>query len=176
MLLLGKTLETFQNGKFKATGVFVIDPPVDLMQLYRSSKKTVDRNYAQIAVDEAKFVMEYLEANIGTPKKRHSDYERFSPFTGKTDYIENVRYESTEVKIYTEPAVGWNRKYRKREFEDTNAFQLENMYETLIKNGVAVEYHETKNQGFRSNGKRNPHAWSILEEDTIVEWMVSGKD
>lgn len=171
-LLLAKELENFQNGKFSATGVFVIDPPVDLVHLYKSSKKTVAENHSELAVKEAKFIIAYLESKLGNPKDDFAKYERFSPFLGMTKGIENIQFESTAIKIYTEPAPIWNEKHRDRKVEDLNAFSLKRMAQTLEKNGVETDYYETRNQGYRSNGQRHPHAWSVLDEDAVVDWMM----
>lgn len=174
-LLLAKQLEKFQGGKFKATGVFVIDSPVDLAQLYQSSKETIDKNYSEASVKEAKFIIAYLEGKLGNPCDNLSNYERLSPFLAKTNYIENIQFETTAVKIYTEPALEWNKKYRGRNFEELNAFQLKQMAKALLENGVEVDYYQTENQGYRSNGDRHPHSWSVLEEEEIVAWMTNRK-
>lgn len=171
-LLLAKQLENFQKGKFRATGVFVIDPPVDLAHLYRSSKKAIDKNYSRLAVREAKFIIAHLDSTLGNPEDNFSNYEQVSPFSGATNHIENIHFESTATKIYTEPAPTWNKKHRARSFEDLNAFCLKQMAKVLDKNGIETDYYETKNQGYQNNGQRNPHAWSILDEEAIVVWIT----
>jgi len=30
---------------------------------------------------------------------------------------------------------------------------------------------ETKNKGYRNNGERNPHSWSIVDVDELIQWI-----
>ena len=35
-----------------------------------------------------------------------------------------------------------------------------------------VELIQTQNKGFRANGERNPHSWSIVDVDDLIYWML----
>jgi hypothetical protein len=35
-----------------------------------------------------------------------------------------------------------------------------------------VEYISTENKGYRANGDRHPHSWSIVDKDKLVEWIL----
>lgn len=35
-----------------------------------------------------------------------------------------------------------------------------------------VEYIPTENKGYRSNGERHPHSWSIVDGTDLVNWML----
>ncbi|WP_440881164.1 hypothetical protein [Tenacibaculum sp. C7A-26P2] len=169
-LQLGKYLTFYKNGEFNPKGIFVVDSPVDLIQLYKNCKQEVEKNNS-ILVNESTFVLNYLNQKIGKPKENLEEYKIFSPYLDSLKYIENVKFKETELVFYTEPALEFNRTIYKRGFEETNSFQLKNLHKELKENGFKTSYIETKNKGYRKNGKRNPHSWSIINEREILEWI-----
>ena len=169
-LQLGKYLTFYKNGKLSPKGIFVIDSPVDLMNLYKNCDQTIKENNS-ILVNESTFLLNYLERKIGKPKEYLEKYKVFSPYLDSLKYIENVKFKKTELVFYTEPALEFNREIYNRNFEETNGFQLMNLHKELKKNGFKTSYIESKNKGYRKNGKRNPHSWSIINEREILNWI-----
>ncbi|SHM83677.1 hypothetical protein [Polaribacter sp. KT 15] len=169
-LQLGKYLTFYKNGEFNPKGIFVVDSPVDLIQLYKNCKKKIKKNNS-ILVNESKFLLNYLNQKIGKPKENLENYKVFSPYLDSLKYIENVKFKKTELVFNTEPALEFNRTIYNRSFEETNSFQLKNLHRELKINGFKTSYIETKNKGYRKNGERNPHSWSIINESEIIEWI-----
>ena len=31
---------------------------------------------------------------------------------------------------------------------------------------------QTKNKGYQANGERNPHSWSIVDVDDLINWIL----
>lgn len=169
-LQLGKHLTFYKNGEFSPKGIFVVDSPVDLIQLYKNCEQKVEQNNS-ILVNESTFLLNYLNQKIGKPNENLEEYKLFSPYLDTLKYIENVKFKETELVFYTEPAFEFNRTVYNRGFEQTNSFQLKNLHKELTKNGFKTSYIASKNRGYRKNGKRNPHSWSIINEREILEWI-----
>jgi hypothetical protein len=166
-LQLGKYLTKKENYKNNLKGIFVIDSPIDLQQLYlKYEKKLVEEESGSI-----EYFFNILEKQIGNPKKDFEKYKEYSPYLSTIAYTENVEFENTELIFYTEPALKYRKKNFKQNFEDSNGYQIKKLSELLIKKGYKSKYIETENKGYRKNGMRNPHSWSIMNENEIIEWI-----
>ena len=166
-LQLGKYLTKKENYKNNLKGIVVIDSPIDLQQLYLK--------YEKILVEKESESIEYffkiLEKQIGNPKKDFEKYKEYSPYLNSIEYTENVEFENTELIFYTEPALKYRKENFNENFEDTNGYPIKKLSELLNEKGFKSKYIETENKGYRKNGMRNPHSWSIMNEDEIIEWI-----
>ena len=166
-LQLGKYLTKKENYKNNLKGIVVIDSPIDLQKLYLK--------YENILVKEESESIEYffkiLEKQIGNPKKDFEKYKEYSPYLNSIEYTENVEFENTELIFYTEPALKYRKENFNENFEDTNGYPIKKLSELLNEKGFKSKYIETENKGYRKNGMRNPHSWSIMNENEIIEWI-----
>ena len=116
-----------------------------------------------------------FDQEFGNPANGINIYEQHSPYTFQTQNINNLKgLEHLKIRLYTEPDTKWWSKNRKNDYEDLNAFYLQNLSEKLKsefgKNNI--ELIKTKNRGYRANGERHPHSWSIVDEKDLVNWML----
>jgi hypothetical protein len=162
-----------QNSEMIPLGVFVVDSPIDLVALYKSSEKNIERNYSVPSVQESKWLLETLGRKFGNPKKNMSNYENYSIFTSETDNYDNINYlKDIKIRFYSEPDTLWWKKNRMADFDQMNAYYLELLSELLNKSGFKqVEYIATENKGYRANGQRHPHSWSIVDIKELNEWI-----
>ena len=59
------------------------------------------------------------------------------------------------------------------EYTETNAYHIKCLAEDLkIQGFTKVEYIPTKDKGYRANGDRHPHSWSIIDKEELVKWML----
>merc|ERR1711991_543215 len=65
-------------------GIFVVDSPVDLLELYRVSERNVARNLSEGSTQEAKWIIGMLNKEFGEPKDGIQKYETYSPYTAET--------------------------------------------------------------------------------------------
>ncbi len=155
-------------------GVFIADSPIDLEALYRSSEKNLENNFSEPAIQESTWLIETLGSNFGNPKDNIQKYEEkaiFTYSTGNTSNLEKLRH--TKIRLYTEPDTLWWKENRMAEFDQMNAFYIEKLAAHLEKKGFEnVEYIPTKNKGYRANGDRHPHSWSIIDKEELIEWML----
>lgn len=155
-------------------GVFAIDSPFDLEKLYVNAVEDIKKNTNQEAVEEGKFIIEMFDSSIGNPKDSLTNYKKFSPYLISCNSINNIEYlKNTKVRFYTEPALEYNKKVNNRTYEQLNAFQLEKANEALVKLGnTKSEFIKTTGRGMRANGDIHPHSWSIVERESLLNWIL----
>lgn len=162
------------NSEIKIKGVFIVDSPIDLLGLYRNAEENIKLNFSKPAIQEATWIKNLFDNEFGKPLDGISKYEIHSPYTFQTQNIENLKHlENIKIRLYTEPDLKWWKESRNRDYEYLNAFYLEKLYGKLIKEfgNKNVEFITTENRGYRANGERHPHSWSIVDEKDIVNWM-----
>ncbi len=163
-----------ENSSVKPQSVFVVDSPIDLEQLYENCKSDIEKNFNNDAVQEAKFVVELLERELGKPNENIYQYLKYSPYLNShKDKINLEKFRRLKIRFYTEPDVLWQKEQRKRTQEETNYFQLKNANEFFTKNGLRSELILTKNRGYRTNGERHPHSWNIIEGVELINWILN---
>jgi len=172
--LLVSDFMTDQKFSLTPKGVFIIDSPLDLAELYITSYKNVQRNFSKPSVQESTWLLKTLEEKFGNPNKDISKYEAYSIFTLKTNNIDNIKHlKNTKIRLYTEPDTLWQKKNRMVDYEQMNAYPIKKLSETLNKlKFTDVTYIPTKHKGYRANGKRHPHSWSIVNKNNLIEWML----
>ena len=72
-----------QNAEMTPIGVFVIDSPIDLVALYKSSEKNVKRDFSEPSIQESTWLLETLGKQFGNPHNNISNYEYYSIYTQK---------------------------------------------------------------------------------------------
>ena len=165
---------TQQNSDITPKGVFVVDSPIDLVALYKSSEKNIERNFSEPSVQESTWLLETLGKQFGNPNIDISKYQEYSIYTSKTDNIDNLKSsKNTKLRFYTEPDTLWWKENRMADFDQMNAYYLKRLSEKLKKSDFSqVEYIPTKNRGYRANGERHPHSWGIVDPKNLMEWLV----
>jgi hypothetical protein len=166
------------NSIIEPKGVFVIDSPIDLYALYESSKKDIARkDFSDERLEEPRFIIEYFEDAFGGSDSLLSNIQEVSPVTLKTKNTENIKYlKNTKLRFYTEPDTLWWKENRQTDFESTNAYTLQKTAENLKNtNWNNLQLIQTKNKGFRIDGERHPHSWSIVDTKELINWILKEK-
>lgn len=154
-------------------GVFIVDSPIDLAALYRSSEKNIERNYSPPSVQESTWLIEELGTTFGHPDEQLDAYEKHAVYTHASKHTDNVKHlKNTAIRLYTEPDTAWWKENRMADYEQMNAFYIKEFASTLIAKGYEqVDYIPTTNKGYRANGNRHPHNWSIVDAEELVSWI-----
>lgn len=169
------TLANFQSEHKKSIvpkGVFIIDSPIDLYALYESSIKDVlNPDFDEERLAEPKFIINYFEDKFGK-ESLLDNIQQVSPFTMKTDRNSVPFLKDIKLRFYTEPDSLWWKENRQTDFESTNAYAIQQIANQL-KNEKWNQFEliETENKGYRSNGNRHPHSWSIVDVDELLNWI-----
>ncbi|GLR15604.1 alpha/beta hydrolase [Portibacter lacus] len=174
-LLLADYLKSSKS-PIQPQGVFIADSPIDLLALYENAQKTIKKNFSEIAVGEAKWIVEMLETDIGRGDTALVKYKMKSPYLSCINAINNLSaLNDLEIRLYSEPDTAWWKKNRQAEYEDMNAYYIEQFTDDLTEmyGDENVTYIKTENRGYRSNGDRHPHSWSIIDENGLVNWILS---
>lgn len=165
---------TQQNSEMAPKGIFVVDSPIDLVALYKTSKKNVERDYSEPSVQESTWIIQTLGKQFGTPQNNISNYENYSIYTSETDNFENIKsLKNVKIRFYSEPDTLWWKQNRMADFDQMNAYYLERLSKLLKKSDFKkVEYIATENKGYRANGERHPHSWSIVDKKDLIKWLT----
>lgn len=155
------------------TSVAVVDPPVDLSNLWFIMQRISERNCVASAKSEADFYMDYCRKYLGgTPDEVPDRYREASPFSrdmengGNTKYLKNI-----PLKVYCEPDMDWWLD-RCEDLSDMNATDLSTMINTLrLLGNEHAEFITTSGKGYRIDGRRHPHSWSILDAEDTADWI-----
>jgi hypothetical protein len=164
-----------KSASIKLKGVFVVDAPIDLYALYKSSQKDIARkDFSEERLEEPKWIVSYFEEKFGNKDSLLINIQKVAPFTLKTENTSNIEHlKNIKLRFYTEPDTLWLQKNRQTNFESSNAYTLQKTYAVFkSKNWEKTSLIQTKNKGYRFNGERNPHSWSIVNVANLIDWIL----
>lgn len=173
-LLISSFLIENKNFRLEPKGVFIVDSPIDLVALYKSSEKNLARNFSEVSVQESTWIIETLGKQFGNPNNDISKYEKYSVYTSETSNIDNLKsLKNIKIRLYTEPDTLWWKENRKADYDQMNAYYIKKLSETLKNLEFnQVEYIPTENKGYRENGDKHPHSWSIIDKKELIKWLT----
>lgn len=153
-------------------GVFSVDGPIDLIESYHYFEREIKKNFSQAGAGEAVFVKGLLDKELGPLKDNLPKYAALTPFYAFLDTVGNERYlQNMAVRVYHDADVVWMLQNRRRSFRDMNAFASSELINSLLQQGnTRAEYMPGKT-GYRNDGSRHPHTWSIVDEVELVQWV-----
>lgn len=162
------------HSEISPIGVFAIDAPIDLAGLYKGSKQNVERHLPEPAVNESIWILQTLENELGNPQQDIANYEHYSVYTSETAHFDNIQnLQDVKIRFYAEPDTLWWKQNSMADSEQMNAYYIEQLSKLLNKAGFKqVEYITTENKGYRADGERHPHSWSIVDKKKLIEWMM----
>lgn len=162
------------NSVIAPKGAFIVDSPIDLYALYESSVADINNpELSQERLAEPKGIIGFLESNFGKEPKLLENLEIVSPVTLKTQKQNIDNLKGIKTRFYIEPDTAWYRKNRQIDFETTNAYTIQKAAQYLVDDlgWPNVELIQSKEKGYRSNGERNPHSWSIVNMNELINWV-----
>lgn len=159
----------------RAAAVFGVDPPLDFERLHRSAELIIRRNSPRSNIAEERMIVETLGAALGgAPGQAPAAYARHSPLLASAADGGNARLlTATPIRLYTEPDVHWWMQERGLDYHGMNAVDHAAMINLLRMAGNArAELITTAGKGFRGDGRRHPHSWSIVDETELSAWLL----
>ena len=159
----------------RPVAVYGIDPPLDWARLYYSFANAAAKNFSEVAVAEANYFLARLNSEFGGgPEKQpatytqRSMYSHTSPGGGYTRYLRRI-----PVRIYSDPDINWQLANRRVDYYDMNALDGAAMINQLRLDGNArAEFVNALGKGYRPDGTRHPHSWSLAEPRECVQWVL----
>lgn len=152
--------------------VFNCDGPCDLANIYNNFKKKYNKNPGQ---SEPIYGMKELETYCGgSPDSAAAQYAYFSPFTQSDPKGGNAQFlVNLPVRIYGDVDPVWWMKNRHVDMYDLNALDQTAMIQFLNDNGnTKAEFINSYGKGYRLEGNRHPHSWSIIDHVDCIDWIL----
>ena len=154
--------------------VYGIDPPLNWTRLYYSFQRTEELNFSEGAVQEATTYLNKLHtefggspAEVSTVYIKHSVYSRNKKNGGNAKFLIDI-----PIRIYSDPDINWHLKERQTDLYDINAIDQTAMINQLhILGNEKAEFVNALGKGYRLNGMRHPHSWSIAEPNELMTWI-----
>ncbi len=167
----------------KPVAVLGVDPPVDIAGLYKKSERDVFINKdrkdlsqgKQNGLRESRWIMEeYNKRYGGSPDQYPERYVQASMFSRSEVDAGNAKHlKNVPVRLYSDPDIQWAMKERNRDYYDMNASDESAMINFLNMIGNKnAEFITALGKGYRLDGTRHPHSWSIVDAEDCVKWVL----
>jgi len=155
--------------------VFAVDAPLDWYRLWDNAMIVLRNQPPGANVSEARSIQVALEARLGknpTPSSRR--YLSSSPLASKERDGGNARSLSgMAVRAYTEPDIQWWMENRSADYYGMNALDAASLIRHLkLLGNTRAELIVTTGRGYRANGARHPHSWSIVDQRDLAQWIA----
>ena len=154
--------------------VFSVDGPTDLANAYKSWERNLS-NERNMNKTEPQYAMGVMEKYTGgTPATAHDRYVWYSTYTASEKDGGNARFlGNIPVRIYNDTDISWWIANRGVDLYDMNALDQSAMINFLVGIGnQQAEFINAFGKGFRIEGFRHPHAWSIVDAADCVDWIT----
>lgn len=163
-----------KNTYFIPKSIYALDPPLDYANMYYRLNKDIERNYSDIAVNEAKYFLKDMTAAIGIPDKNREKYIKESMYSYREKDGGNAKYlMNIPILIYIEPGILWQMENRGRDLYDLNCTDITAMINLLkLKGHKNADLVITNDRGIRPEGIRHPHSWSIMDPIECLAWIT----
>lgn len=156
----------------RPAAVFSCDGPCDLENIYTMFQRKVKKNNNST---EALYGIRELEKYCGgAPDKSQKKYRYYSCYShaladgGNAQFLKNV-----PVRIYNDVDPNWWMENRGQGLYDMNALDQTAMILLLNEMGnPKAEFINAFRQGYRIEGNRHPHSWSVIEPVECVRWVL----
>lgn len=153
-------------------GVFSVDGPIDLIETYHYFEREIKKNFSPAGAGEATFVKDLLDKELGPLQDNLPKYAALTPFYAFQDTAGNERYlQNMAVRVYHDVDVVWMLQNRRRSVRDMNAYASSELINTLLQQGNNRAEYMPGKTGYRNDGSRHPHTWSIADEVELVQWV-----
>ncbi|MFI1770212.1 hypothetical protein [Thalassobellus citreus] len=158
----------------KPKGVFGLDVPLDKAHFYEYCEREIKRNFSELGVGEARWIMNnYNEIYGGSPKEFPEKYIKASIYSngvengGNAEYLKNI-----PIRMYTDLDVNWLMNERRRDLYDWNGTDIVAMINDLkLMGNKDANVIITMGKGIKLDGTKHPHSWSIMDNKDCFNWI-----
>jgi len=154
-------------------GIFTVDSPIDIFTIYEQLEETARNNYSEIAVEEAVRAIAFIKNDFGVPRENIETYAKLTPFSMNKVYSQNeIFLKEIAVRTYHDVDIAWRIINRNQTVHLSNYEMSAELINRLVLMGnKRAEFMQSFKTGYRSNGQRHPHSWSIVDEKELIVWM-----
>lgn len=173
MFYAEKAFEANDSSIIRPNLVFGVDPPLDLQHLWATFAYNVKINFSEVAAGEGNFMMPRFRTLYGgSPEEQPDTYRKYSSFSRDMANGGNAAFlKSVPVRLYCEPDIQWFIENRREGYEHLNASDLSACIAQLrLLGNKNAELITTTGKGYFADGRRHPHAFSILDTGDFLQW------
>jgi len=169
-----------KNGQRKTKGavaVFAVDSPLDYERWFLASELELKRLAlaGRDNPEDRSATIELAKTFGGSPTEAVEAYRRQSSVSTLVADGGNARLlKDTPIRIYIEPDLKWRLENWGQDVYSSNipdATALINILRLL--GNKNAELITTSGAGYRPDGSRNPHSWSIVDERGLAQWLLT---
>lgn len=164
------------DARSRPVAVFSVDAPLDFERWWNRETLNLRRNDPKSQLEESRGILGALRSAMGgSPRQVRAAYLSRSPFLSSERNGGNAHFlKNTPVRLYTEPDVIWMINNLGRDYYTMNAADQAALVLQLRALGNAkAELITTTGKGFRPPGTRNPHSWTIIDEQELADWIIN---
>ncbi|NHN27708.1 hypothetical protein FIA58_018660 [Flavobacterium jejuense] len=157
-------------------GVFGLDIPLDKAHMYQYCIREINRNFSEVGVNEARWIMNnYNQTYGGSPKEFPERYIEASIYSNGAEKGGNAQYlKDIPIRMYTDLDVEWLINQRRRDLYDWNGTDIVAMINDLkLMGNQDANVIITMGKGVRLDGRRHPHSWSIMDNQDCMNWIIN---
>jgi len=155
----------------RPVAVYSVDGPMDLAHMYDTEQRLIARNPQ--AQEPQYIISEFKKYIGGTPTDTRKQYVYFSAYSREEKDGGNIKYlAKVPLRIYNDVDVNWWLENRNADLYDMNALDQSAAIATLqrLGNKQAV-FINAYGKGYRLDGARHPHSWSIVNPVDCMQWL-----
>jgi esterase/lipase len=157
----------------RPNAVFGVDPPLDLKRLWNTFTYLVRINFSEISIAESTEQLRRFKIMYGgSPSQFPKIYEQASSYYAEAKDGGNAKYlRSIPVRLYCDPDINWIIENRRGSFATMNATDLSACISQLkLLGNQNAEFVNCLGKGFKPDGTRHPHYFSMLDPDEFILW------
>ncbi|MDC1505946.1 hypothetical protein N8475_12235, partial [Winogradskyella sp.] len=160
-----QSIKDTESTFLKPKAVFGLDVPLDKAHFYEYCQREIKRNFSELGVGEAKWLMNnYNEIYGGSPKMFPEKYIKASIYSNGVENGGNAKYlQDIPIRMYTDLDVNWLMNERRRDLYDWNGTDIIAMINDLkLMGNKDANVILTMGKGIKLDGTKHPHSWSIM--------------
>jgi hypothetical protein len=155
--------------------IFSVDAPLDFEAFWNRQKLNLRRGDPKSSLEESRAILDALRSAMGgSPAQVREVYRSRSPFLASEKDGGNARWlKSVPIRLYTEPDVVWMIETIGHDYYTMNAMdQAALVLQLRALGNTRANLITTTDKGFRPPGTRNPHSWTIVDEEDLANWIT----
>lgn len=155
--------------------VFMVDAPIDAFHSWKVMQLLKTAANSKVAVDEANWVEKmYKEQYNTTPGENPEVFAPFNPFSFDAKSSGNEYYlKELAVRAYHDVDIAWRLYNRNQSVRESNYMVTSELINRLrLLGNTRAEFIQSYQTGYRTNGNRHPHSWSIIDEQECIHWIL----
>ncbi len=157
--------------------IFGVDPPLDMKRLYNTKVRDLQLNpppKEEHAPSESEFIIQLFGFMYkGSPTEQPQEYERISAYYREAKDGGNIQYlKNVPIRLYADPDIDWMLSNWKMPVEFSNLADITSaIIQLKLLGNNNAEFVNCLGKGFKPNGTRHIHQFSMLDADEFILWI-----